>query len=301
MKTWNTRPSTSNFQGDAIRRDHFSVERSRLKVQGFRLVFLLAALFTANLQAADSVWSRVVVIGASASGGFVLSEPFGGTNTTECKLNYYLDAAIAAPHAPVKNFGTALLFLSSDALGAQEIAAATNSHPTLVVAADFLFWFCYGDGQTDAERAQHFEAGLKLLERIRCPLLVGDIPDASSATNSGIISTAQVPSEQARRAANVRLKQWAAAHPQVTVVPLAAFMREVKANRAIKLHDLTLPAGTTRALIQADGLHPKPRGAAVLSLGILDALVKLQPHFSAREIHWDINRVFQDGLKKAGR
>ena len=145
-----------------------------------------------------------MVIGASASGGFVLSEPFGGAETTRCKLNYYLDAAIAAPHAPVKNYGTALLFLSPDAMGAQEITAATNSHPTLVVAADFLFWFCYGNDGTDTERARHFEAGLKLLERIPCPLVVGDIPDASSATNSGIISPSQVSSETARHPANAR-------------------------------------------------------------------------------------------------
>jgi len=261
--------------------------------------WLAVVFFQLTAFAADSAWQRVVVIGASASGGFVLSEPFGGTNTTRCKLNYYLDAAIAVPHAPVKNFGTALFFLSPDALGAQEIAAATNSRPTLVIGVDFLFWFCYGDGRTDADRAQHFETGLKLLERIPCPLVVGDIPDASSATNTSIISMAQVPSETARRAANTRLKQWAAAHPQVTVVPLAEFMRDAKANAAIKLHGKTLPAGTTRALIQADGLHPNPRGAAVLSLGILDALTKTHPKFSAKEIHWDVNTVLNGGIKKA--
>lgn len=249
--------------------------------------------------AGDSVWQRVVVIGASASGGFVLSEPFGGTNTTKCKLNYYLDAAIAAPHAKIKSLATAMLFLSPEAIATQEVEGATNLHPTLVVGVDFLFWFCYGTGLTDAERAQHFEDGLKLLERIPCPLVVGDIPDASSATNSGIISPAQVPSETARRAANARLKEWAKLHPQVTVVPLAEFMRAVKANAAIQLHNETLPAGKTRALLQADGLHPNPRGAAVLTLGILDALVKAQPKFLAREIRWNANEVFRDGLKEA--
>ena len=67
------------------------------------------------------------------------------------------------------------------------------NHP-LVVGVDFLFWFCYGEGSTDAGRAQRFETGLKLLEQIPCPLVVGDIPDASSATNTGILSIAQVPS-----------------------------------------------------------------------------------------------------------
>jgi hypothetical protein len=47
-----------------------------------QLVFLFIAVFQLVAVAAESPWQRVVVIGASASGGFVLSEPFGGTNTT---------------------------------------------------------------------------------------------------------------------------------------------------------------------------------------------------------------------------
>ncbi len=248
-----------------------------------------------SLLAAETPWARVVVIGASASAGFVLSEPFGGTNTDHCKLNHYLDAAIIPPHARVKNLASAMFFLSPDALAVQETEAATNARPTLVVAPDFLFWFCYGAGDGDAERAAHFQAGLKALEKIRCPLLVGDIPDASSATNSGIISAEQVPSETARRAANARLKNWAAAHPQVTIVPLAEFMRATKADAAIKIHGTVLPAGTTRALLQDDGLHPNPRGAAVLSLGILDAYVKAHPKISAKAIRWNAPEVCRRG------
>ena len=268
-------------------------------IECFRPVILLLALLSVNLRAADSPWSRVVVIGASASGGFVLTEPFGGPTTEQCKPHHYLDAAITTPHAPVKNFGSALFFLNPEALAASEIQSATNAHPTLIVAVDFLFWFCYGNGDTDAERAAHFEAGLKFLERLPCPLLVGDIPDASSATNTGIISADMVPSETARRAANERLKKWAAKHKQVTLVPLAEFMRAVKADEAIKLHGTTLPAGKTRSLLQADGLHPTPRGAAVLSLGILDALTKAQKKFPAKEINWNAEEVLSHGRKRA--
>ena len=256
------------------------------------LLLFFLTLLCVQLRAADSVWSRVVVIGASASAGFVLAEPFGGTNTARCKLDRHLDAAITTPHAPVKNFATALFFLSPDAMAAQETEAATNSGATLVVATDFLFWFCYGQGDTDAERAAHFEAGLQALEKIRCPLLVGDIPDASSATNTGIISIEQVPSETARHAANARLKKWAAAHPQATIVPLAEFMRAVKADEAVKIHGTILLAGKTHALLQADGLHPNSSGAAVLSLGVLDAFVKAHPKISAKQIRWNIDPAF---------
>lgn len=256
-------------------------------------------LFRFTAVAEESPWQRVVMIGASASSGFVMSEPFGGTNTARCKLNRYLDAAIAVPHAPVKNLASALLFMNPEAFGPMQIEAATNDKPTLVIGVDFLFWFCYGDASTDAERAARFENGLKLLDEIHCPLVIGDIPDASSATNTGIISIEQVPSEKARRAANERLKQWAAAHPLVSVMPLAEFMRGVKANRAIKVHGQTLPAGKTRALLQNDQLHPSPQGAAVLALGILDALIEKQPKFPAKSVRWNREEVFQLGCKSA--
>jgi hypothetical protein len=263
------------------------------------LLGLFIAVFQLAAVAAESPWSRVVVIGASASAGFVLAEPFGGTNTTRCKLNYYLDAAITAPHAPVKNLASALVFFNAEAFAPVQILAATNARPTLVIGVDFLFWFCYGIAHNDAERAQRFETGLKLLEHLRCPLVVGDIPDASAATNTGIISAEQVPSEAARRAANIRLRAWAATRPQVTVVPLAEFMRATMANEAIKVHNATIPAGKTRALLQADQLHPNPRGAAVLTLGILDALVARQPKFPATEIRWNAQEVFRLGCQAA--
>lgn len=263
------------------------------------LLVLWAAVFELQLFAAESPWQRVVVIGASASAGFVLSEPFGGTQTARCRLNRYLDAAIATPHAPVKNIASALFFLNPESFGPLQVEAATNDHPSLVIGADFLFWFCYGDGGSDAERAARFENGLKLLDEIHCPLVVGDIPDASSATNTGIISLAQVPSETARRAANQRLREWAARHPQVTIMPLAGFMRATKANRAIKIHGRSWPAGTTRSLLQPDQLHPAPQGTAALALGILDVLTARQREFPAQDIRWNHSEVFQLGSRPA--
>lgn len=256
----------------------------------FNVAKIVALIFCAielHSISAESPWSRVIVIGASASAGFVLSEPFGGPETDNCKPHQYIDAAIIPKHAPVKNFASAIFFLSADAMAEHQVEAATNQHPSLVVAADFLFWFCYGQGESDEERLSHFNDGLERLEKIHCPLLVGDVPDASSATNSGIISPAQVASESCRLAANARLKKWASKHPDVTIVPLAEFMRATKANASIKIHDLTLPAGSTRALLQADGLHPNPRGARVLALGILDALVKSQKKFPAQDVRWN--------------
>lgn len=260
---------------------------------------ILVALLRFTADAGESLWQRVVVIGASASSGFVLSEPLGGTNTDKCRLTPYLDAAITTPHDPLKNLSSAMLFLSPETIAAQEVEAATNRHPTLVIGVDFLFWFCYGEGRTDAERAARFEYGLRLLDRVHCPLLVGDIPDASSATNSGILGVAQIPSDRARAAANRRLREWATARPDVTVVPLDAFMSAVKANQAIVGNNISVPAGQTYRLLQADRLHPNCCGAALLSLGILDALVSRHREIPTGDVLWNLNEVRQRGLLEA--
>ena len=255
----------------------------------------------ADEPATSSPWNRIVIIGASASAGFVLSEPLGGTNTTNCKLRFYLDAAITAPHPPMRDFSTALMFLNPDMFSQQQIAAAVAAKPTLVVTVDFLFWSCYGDGVTDAERLQRFDAGLKLLEKIPCPLVVGDIPDASAATNTGIISSEQVADAAVRAAANARLKKWAAGRPQVAIVPLAKFMQDVAGNKSVTVHGLTFPAGKTRAFLQDDQLHPTPPGAALLTLGILDALVAKDHAFPARDIRWNPREVYHLGYQSAQR
>jgi hypothetical protein len=246
-----------------------------------------------------SPWNRIVIIGASASAGFVLAEPFGGTNTMNCKLRFYLDAAIAVPHPPLRDFSTALMFLNPDTFSQQQIAAVAATKPTLVVAVDFLFWHCYGDGLTDAGRLRRFDDGLKLLEKIPCPLVVGDIPDVSSATNTGIISADQVANAAVRAAANARLRAWAASRPQVAIVPLAKFMRDVSGNKTVTIHGLVFPAGKTRAFMQDDQLHPTPRGAALLALGILDALMTRDPEFPARDIRWSPREVFRLGYQSA--
>ncbi|HEX4342304.1 MAG TPA: hypothetical protein VH255_02880, partial [Verrucomicrobiae bacterium] len=109
----------------------------------------------------------------------------------------------------------------------------------------------------------------------------------------------QVPSRNARAAANRRLREWAAARPQTVVVPLAEFMSTVMANKELKLHASAIPAGKSRALLQADQLHPTPYGAAILALGILDELSREQPKFSTNDIRWDSAEVFRAGYEAA--
>ena len=238
------------------------------------------------------------MVGASATAGFTESEPLGGPATSQFRLGRYLDAAVAVPHEPVKNLATAMFFLQPEAIGWAQIEQALQANPTLVVGVDFLFWFCYGDGPGDGDRLKRFEKGLKMLETVQCPLVIGDIPDASGASED-ILGPEQIPSVKAMGAANRRLKEWAASRANVVIVSLSAFMRSAMANEALTIRGHTLEKGKTRTLLQSDRLHPSSHGCAVMTLAILDAFQSKQPASRASDIRWDPNEVYRLVFKTA--
>jgi hypothetical protein len=238
-----------------------------------------------------AAWSRIVMIGASASAGFIESEPFGGPTTSNLRLNRYLDAALQTSHEPVRNFSSAMFFMQPEGQGQSQSERALQTNPSLLVALDYLFWFCYGDGSTDKERLQRFEQGLKFLEPFRCPLIIGDLPDASAAVER-MLTPDQIPSHAALSAANRRLKEWASARKQTVVIPLSAFMRNAMANKPLTVHGHTLGEGKTRVLLQDDKLHPSAAGCAVLALAIFDSLLSNQTALSSSDIRWDAREVY---------
>lgn len=249
----------------------------------------------ATKAAGKNPWSRIVIIGASASSGFTESEPLGGSITSQLRLNRYLDAALLTSHEPVRNFSSAMFFLQPEIQGQSQSERARQSNASLLVALDFLFWFCYGDGPTDKDRLVRFEQGLKFLEPFRCPIIVGDIPDASAAVER-MLTSDEIPSPAALAAANRRLKEWAAGRKQTVVIPLSSFMRNAMANKALTVHGHTFAEGKTRVLLQDDKLHPSAAGCAVLALAIFDAFLTSQPTFSAAEIRWNAKEVYQLAL-----
>ena len=267
------------------------------------LLFLLICVGPSSM-AADRVipapkspWGRVVMIGASATAGFTASEMLGGTNTQLLRLSRYVDAALIPPHEPVESLAHALFFMQPEAAGQNQIRDALEAKPTLVIGVDFLFWFCYGtQARTDAERQKRFEHGLKLLGAIECPLIVGDIPDASAAVG-GMLSESQMPSAASMAAANRRLKEWAVTRPKVVVMPLAAFMRAAMANQPLVLRGHTWQAGQTRRLLQDDMLHPSPPGAAALAFALMDVFQSTRPQQTTNEIRWNPTEILRLGSK----
>jgi len=248
---------------------------------------------------AKAACSRIVMIGASASAGYTESEPLGGPATLQLRLNKYLDAALLASHEPVRNFSSAMLFLQPESQGQSQSERALQSNPSLLVALDFLFWFCYGEGSSDKDRLERFEHGLKLIEPFKCPVVLGDIPDASAAVER-MLSPDQIPSPAALTAANRRLKEWAAARKQTVVVPLSSFMRNAMANKTVTVHGHTFTEGRTRVFLQEDKLHPSPAGCAILAVAIFDSFLANQTSISSNDFRWDAKEIYRLALQPAG-
>ena len=239
-------------------------------------------------------WQRIVMIGASATAGFTEAELFGGPQTAQYKLSRYIDAALIAPHEAVRSLASRFFFLQPEVEAQRQIDLALESKPSMVIGVDFLFWFCYGEGQTDRDRLARFEKGLKLLDGFSCPLILGDIPDASGAINR-MLTPDEIPSTTAMAAANRRLKEWVAVRHNVVILPLSAFMRTVIANEALSVHGRTLPAGKTGILLQTDRLHPSAPGCAVLALTALDTALSKVINDDPKQIRWDPQEVFRRG------
>jgi hypothetical protein len=253
--------------------------------------FILGLCFTASQAApAGTLFDRVVIIGASASAGYTAMPGPDAPKLEQLRFSRYWDAALLAPHEPVRSLASLLFFLSPEPSARQQLSRALAMQPTLVAGSDFLFWFCYGPVKTNETRAVRLETGLKLLESVPCPLLIGNIPDASGA-DQDMLPPEYVPTKAEMDAANRRIKQWAAKRRNVVVLNLSNLMLQAAANRALAVHGNKWAAGSTRALLQPDGLHPTPAGCSMLTLAALDAICAAHKQTPATAIRWDAGEI----------
>jgi hypothetical protein len=109
-------------------------------------------------------FARVTVIGASVSAGF------GGAPLADL-----LDGALTAPH---RIDDASDLFTSRDpeTKVRAQVDRALAGEATCVFALDALFWYVYAGWLDGDGRLARLELGLRELERIRVPLILGDIP-----------------------------------------------------------------------------------------------------------------------------
>jgi hypothetical protein len=214
----------------------------------------------------EALLERVAVIGASVSAGFMLG---ADAHKIPLNLSRVIEAGLIAKHSPVLNASDEMTFI--DTLGSSKSAAKAlaKDDPTLVVALDYLFWFGYGaTWGGEKERLSALEMGLKSLEGLECPILLGDFPDMSSATKvkHPILPAQAVPDPATLAKLNERLGVWAKEHANVIVVPVSTLMGTLLAGDEMRVGPNLWKKGTVSALLQADGLHPTLEGTTGLWL-----------------------------------
>jgi hypothetical protein len=204
---------------------------------------------------------RVAIIGASVSHGH--RAPPGWQAAFE--------ASLSTDNHVVANAATSMVFLGPKQYAAPQIELALAQKPTLVLAVDFLFWFGYGtktfDGdriETEAERLALLDAGLALLDKIECPLVVGDFPDMTQAAGV-MLRPEQLPQRATIEQLNARLAEWAKSKKNVVLVPLAAWARDLLSRKTLVIGSQTYEPSVTAKWIQPDRLHPTAEGLAALA------------------------------------
>lgn len=256
--------------------------RARIASLGLMLLSsVLAAVPRAQAPAVatgDREPLRIEILGASVSAGFVDGPLSGGDPDNHTVPLQKVVRGWLQDGARVSSRADVLMFTDAATRGEQQVTRAAKASPDLVLAVDFLFWFGHGAvdaGRDETEgraRTRMLRRGLDLLDRMPCPIVVGDLPDVQGAA-ARMISPRAIPSAEVRDGLNAIVREWAKERPRVRVFPLAALVAEMKQKGV----DLPLASGPLPTppggLMQGDRLHATCLGMALLGYRLQEHVV----------------------------
>jgi hypothetical protein len=232
--------------------------------------------------AVSGLFDRVAVIGASATCGFGVQSdiegPYGPT-TAPADMGTAIQAVFDVL-GPVNRQCSFFFFSDPMTVGPALMNAALQGDPTIVFALDYLFWYGYGSRDVhgrpfrgnETARLELLEAGLKQLERCRCPVVVGDFPDMHAAIGL-MLGAAQVPNVETLKLLNARLRDWAADRPNVIIVPLSEFVSAMTGGGAFDVGGSAwIGEEARKKIIQPDRLHPTAEGLVLMAERAAEAM-----------------------------
>jgi hypothetical protein len=235
--------------------------------------------------------ARAVVAGASVSDGFGLGKELD----TSVKLAHVFEAVCLKEGADFTPLGDSRFFMDPRGAGKRIIDASLEADATCFIGIDFLFWYAYGS-KSEARRLQHLELALSELERLECPVLIGDMPDMSMALDGGymgrpLITKEMVPSEETLLLLNKRLKAWVMEHSNAQIIPLAMMLGKIRSGETIELRGLRYEPEELPTLLQTDNLHLTTIGSIALCLLTADLLVIDQESLTQADFIFDRARA----------
>jgi hypothetical protein len=237
--------------------------------------------------AQEHVLTRAVVAGASVSDGFGLGKELD----TSLKLAHVFEAICLKEGADFTPLGDSRFFMDPRGAGKRIIDASLKADATCFIGIDFLFWYAHGS-KSEARRLQHLELALSELERLECPVLLGDMPDMSMALEGGymgrpLITKEMLPSEETLVLLNKRLKDWVVEHSNAQIIPLAMMLGKIRSGETIELRGIRYEPEELPTLLQADNLHLTTIGSSALCLLTADLLVRDQERVTQADFIFD--------------
>jgi hypothetical protein len=218
---------------------------------------------------------RVAILGASVSHGFGNQTPLPAVFRHVLRTKDPKRAPVSA----IFDHTEGNMYVDPQGFTERAIDACLEERVTLVVGVDVLFWFGYGvalGGKDELERrTKRLASGFALLERITCPLVIGDLPDVRKST-SKLLAPLSIPSVEVLAALNEQIRAWAKPRANVTIVPLASWVTTLHAGT----WSVPPPTGSKAkpellpmvAALQPDGLHPTDLGTHALAHELIAAI-----------------------------
>ena len=235
---------------------------------------------------------RIATIGASVTAGYGNAREL--RTDADVPLSTFL-RTLTSERRPVEVTGRGDRWCFADApkVGARQVDAALATSPTLVVAADFLFWYAYGRStRRDPRREAGLEEGLRQLDRIGCPLVVGDLPDISSALDGKgpfggpLVTRDLFPTDEQRTRMNERIRAWAERRGGVEIVPLSEITTRMRTGQTLVVRGNSWTVTDLGDALQDDRLHPTVRGSTWVAMECIDAATRFEG-VEADDFDWD--------------
>lgn len=204
---------------------------------------------------------RVGVIGASVSAGF--SDPRRLWRNLTRPLATAMRPGWPEEEFSVEDVSTSSMYRNPRRYGPRQLARLPED-VDLVVALDYPFWFGYGYARDLATRKRLQADGLRTLEALSCPVLVGDYPDMRGADEI-MLPPRLIPSSDQLVVLNDRLRRWVEEREDRLLFPLSSHVAHVRKEgyvipwrgRRIRLE--------SEQLLQSDRLHATRYGIATLA------------------------------------
>ena len=242
---------------------------------------------------------KVAVIGASISAGFRLGDGADPFADSKIQLADVIGASLLLEHQRIVNAADPSFFFAPVKKSEKALATLKDAQPTMIVALDYLFWFGYGVKE-EQQRTLDLDKGLAGLAQFTCPILLGDLPDMTLASDTPdpvfgkpLLQKAAVPQAATLKALNEKITAFAQEHKNVVLVPLADLTAKLQSDAEITVHGNKYPKGSIDKLMQGDRLHTTLEGTCAVWLFALDTWLAREKSVQATNFEFDVKKLVE--------